>query len=280
MVKQRQLFYLSGIFAFIIYVALTSALIFDFYKSKKQKLVSRVETTYKDSIPIEALIIDKVPQPEPPKIEQAPKSLKAQAPKIDPKPTLQSAPKDEGGLKSLFSDLVNPELERKRKIQQEELQKKLIQRRKQEELRAQKAKKEQEERLKTELATIRQSQNDIKKLQQTIQTNTKNLQNINANINVKIAVPIDNDGAYDEFVDQIYQILYKSFNFAYQNEIFTALVTIDPNGNFSYRVLRFSNSALYNDKIIEILDRLKVKKMPPPPKNRSIDIEVNFKSES
>lgn len=258
--QKRNFFYTSGICAVGLYAILIGAILLTFYEKHAQKLIPKIDTAYKDAISIDAIL--DAPQPK----------------KSTPDPKIETAAHNENGVKKIFSEIPDFEKIHAQKIKEEEIAQKIAKRKKEA---AEKAARElQEKRELQALLALKQSQEKLKDLQENLKNANENLQNL-TNIDIKANVPDTDDGVYDEWVGKIYEILYKSWDFSFRDTaVLSTLVTIDPEGGFSYRVLKFSNFSVYNDKILAILERLRAQKFPPYPKNTSIDIEVNFKSQA
>ena len=259
--RQKRFFYLTGSFAFLLYLGLLFAIFALINLKKADKFVFKSETQFEHAIPIEALLLDD-PKPKP-------------AEAIQPKPREKQEERQETpalpGLKDLFSDVPDfrknddQEKQEREKIERERAQKERLRRLEEE-------KKHQEEILK--------QQENIKSLQSSLQNTNQALENINAKVDIKVDIPPNQDkGLHDEWVDKIYRILYENWDFSfYQRTTISVLVTITSNGAFSYRILRYSQYSDYNDKIQRVLERLRGYAMPPYPNGKTISIEVNFKS--
>ncbi|PAF53469.1 hypothetical protein BKH42_05965 [Helicobacter sp. 13S00482-2] len=123
----------------------------------------------------------------------------------------------------------------------------------------------------------------LEEMQGSLQNINSKLQTIkNKTIDIKSETPKPDtsDGLYDEWFAQVYKILYSNWkaNF-YQNASVSVLFSITDNGDFSYKILRYSRYDDYNKSVQILLDSLQGKKFPPYPKGKSISIEVNFKTE-
>lgn len=256
--KRRRFFYLTGSCSFLLYLALLF-LIFGIINSKKaDKFIIKTDTQFEQILPIEALVVD---EPE----------IKTPEPEIQPEVKNQDSEEELQlpGLRDLFSGI--PDWSKDTEKQKEEQEK----RKQEEQKRAYEEKKRYQEMLK-------QQQESIKNLQTSLQTTNKALENINASIDIKADIPPNQDkGIHDEWVEKIYKILYESWDFSfYQNTVISVLINITDNGDFSYKILRYSQYDEYNQKIKAVLDRLKGVKMPPYPHKKSINIEVNFRSKA
>lgn len=129
-----------------------------------------------------------------------------------------------------------------------------------------------------------------KKRRQILEGFQDNIKNINSELQViknksidiasQTPRPDSSDGLYDEWFSKVYEILYLKWEISfYQDASVSVLLTITNNGDFSYKILRYSRYDNYNKSVEKLLKSLQVEKFPPYPKGKSIAIEVNFKTE-
>ncbi|WP_104697184.1 MULTISPECIES: TonB C-terminal domain-containing protein [unclassified Helicobacter] len=256
--KKKSFFYLTGSFSFLLYLAVVFAIFGIINLKKADKFIIKADTQFEQTLPIEALVIDepvvKIPKAEvQPEVENENNEEELQLP----------------GLKDLFSGIPDWSKDIEKQKEEQEKRKQEAQRRAYEE------KKRYQEML-------RQQQESIKNLQTSIQSTNRALENINASIDIKTEIPPNQDkGIHDEWVEKIYKILYENWDFSfYQKTIISVLITITDNGDFSYKILRYSQYDEYNQKIKAVLEKLKGVKMPPYPHKKFINVEVNFRSKA
>ncbi|PAF52726.1 energy transducer TonB [Helicobacter sp. 13S00477-4] len=129
-----------------------------------------------------------------------------------------------------------------------------------------------------------------KRRQKAFEELQNSIQNFNAKLNtIKNKIidiqsqspkPDTSDGIYDKWFSEVYKILYSKWQISfYQNASVSVLLTITDNGDFSYRILRYSNYDDYNKSVENLLESLKNQRFPPYPKGKLVNIEVNFKTE-
>ena len=266
--KSDRFFYLSGLFSFLLYCAIIFIIFAAINTKGPDRFVIKKDTQY-DSIPIEALLAQSdIKMPEMPKQQEAPPP---------PAPLEEETQEQEAtpSLKDAFSDI--PNFEQKNAKKREE-QKRLEQKRNQEK-KLQEAKR-QEER-KREQQALAQQQEKIRDLQGSLQNMNKMLEKMDASIDIKTeeALPNQDRGLYDEWIAEIYKILYKNWNFSFfEKTTISVLVKISSDGDFSYSILKYSEYDEYNQKTRAMLDSLEGEYFPPYPKGGSMNIVVNFKS--
>ena len=77
-------------------------------------------------------------------------------------------------------------------------------------------------------------------------------------------------GEKDPYLQKIYTILYSNWMPSKMSAGNKAKVriTIDTNGNFSYKILEPSESALFNEELQSYLENMSKQHFPPPPKQK------------
>ncbi len=265
--RSDRFFYLSGFFSFLFYCAIIFVIFAAINIKDPDRFILKKDTQY-DSISIEALLAE--PDVKTPEVPQSQEINTPSMPSEDPQEQ-EVAP----SLKDAFSDI--PNFEQKNAKKREE-QKRLEQKRNQEK-KLQEAKKQEERR--REQQALAEQQKKIKDLQGSLQNMNKMLEKMDASIDIKAeeVLPNQDSGLYDEWIAEIYKILYKNWNFSfYEKTTISVLVKISKDGDFSYSILKYSQYDEYNQKAKIMLDGLEKEYFPPYPKGDSINIVVNFKS--
>ncbi len=87
-------------------------------------------------------------------------------------------------------------------------------------------------------------------------------------------------GEVDAYMSKLYEILYGSWQpeALYAGSKATVRLRIEPDGNFRYRLVVPSDNQGFNESLIEYLDNLQRTKLPPHKRERSLDIDVEFKA--
>ncbi len=85
----------------------------------------------------------------------------------------------------------------------------------------------------------------------------------------------------DKYYSSIYKILAKNWipNNSNVGHIALVLVIIDNKGSFNYKIKKLSNNENFNQKLIQFLENMKLKKFPPYEKGSKTVVEVYFKTE-
>ncbi len=253
--KQRYSFYLSGIFAFLIYCAVIFAIFSIISLKNPDKFVFKQDTQY-DVVDV-TLVDDKM------------ESKEAEAPKERLEEDAEQAQASAPSLKDVFSEIPALDQKNDNKQNQEPPQ----------EVKNDLKSKKQE--IQQAMRDLSKQQEDIKKLQDKLKKVNQKLEKLSASINIvaKEILPNQDKGKYDEWIAEIYKILYENWDFSfYQKTSISVLVKITNRGDFSYSILRYSQFDEYNEKIQAMLQRLEKERFPPYPNGEVISIEVNFKS--
>jgi hypothetical protein len=105
------------------------------------------------------------------------------------------------------------------------------------------------------------------------------VQKINKASSLKLS--FSKDGVSDEYYSKVYDILSKSWiPSAGGKDLFVkVMLTIYKNGEFEYRVLKDSNEQIFNNSVINFLNRMKNIRLPSHNKSKFVNIEVTFKRE-
>lgn len=267
--KRNQFFYLSGFFSFLLYCAILFSIFALINVKNPDHFIVKQDTQY-DSIPIEALLLEDNSK------EMETADAKTQMQKSSPTtPNNEDmVPDPTPNLKDVFSSIPNFEA---RSAKKQEEQKRLEEI--EQEKRNQEAKKREEALKRKQI--LSEQQEKIKDLQNTIQNVNKTLEKMDSAIDIKNteALPQQDQGLYNDWIAEVYKILYKNWNFSfYQKTSISVLVKISNDGDFSYSILRYSQYDEYNEKIKQMLDNLKDEHFPPYPKGKTMVIRVNFKS--
>ena len=90
-----------------------------------------------------------------------------------------------------------------------------------------------------------------------------------------------NKGEEHEYFSKIKQILWERWNPKLLEDglIVKVLVMITDNGDFDYRIIKYSNDIRFDESLKEFLDSQTIKKFPTHNINNKVDIIINFKSE-
>lgn len=85
----------------------------------------------------------------------------------------------------------------------------------------------------------------------------------------------------DDYYSEIYKILAENWIPDSSNigHVARVLVIVDNLGNFDYKIKKLSNNDSFNQKLIQFLDSMKLKKFPPYEKGNKTVVEVYFKTE-
>lgn len=115
-----------------------------------------------------------------------------------------------------------------------------------------------------------------------LQSSAETLQNkLNALSNLTISTnSAQNDGEYDEWYAQIEKIMLQQWQKTfYVEEKLQALVhiSIADNGNFSYKIVKYSGNAVFDDSLKSMLEECTHLHFPPHPKGKK-EIATTFKN--
>lgn len=88
-------------------------------------------------------------------------------------------------------------------------------------------------------------------------------------------------GEVNEYYAKIYEILAKSWspNSSDVGYVGIIIVTVTNRGEFDYKIKQLSNNKSFNQKLVQFLDSMKLKKFPPYKDGDKSTIEVYFKTE-
>ena len=250
--ESKKFFYLSGIFSLLIYGVIIFLIFVSINLKGPERFIVKQDTQYDTALIEDVLIEDTkvLDRAQPDQIPQD-QEMKEEESKSQPAPS----------LRDIFSSIPNLDKEQEEKREEEEKRKREIRQ------------KEREE--------IRNQQEQIRKLQSNLQDINKTLERLDTSIDItpEDALPNQDKGRYDEWIAEIYKILYRNWNFSfYQETSISVMVEITNQGHFSYSILRYSQYDEYNEQIKELLDHLRSETFPPYPNGKSFKIEVNFKS--
>ncbi len=87
-------------------------------------------------------------------------------------------------------------------------------------------------------------------------------------------------GEVDEYMSRLYDTIYKSWQpeAIYAGKEAKVRLHISPDGSFEYKLLYPSDNQGFNQSLIEYLDRLKAKKLPPHKRDETLDVDIEFKA--
>jgi outer membrane biosynthesis protein TonB len=97
---------------------------------------------------------------------------------------------------------------------------------------------------------------------------------------IKMASKAGGEGEVDAYMSKLYEILYGSWQPepVYAGLKATVRFSIAPDGSFNYRVLYPSDNQGFNESLIEYLDTLQRKGLPPHRRKKTLVIDVEFKA--
>lgn len=247
-------FYTSGVISLCIYVGLIFFFIAGFVNKKNvDYYVMKNDTQYDQAISIDTVIEKSIP-----KIQEKMESIKE-----DEEKSSQQENANSPVLKDLFSEIPDyeGEINKNRERQKKELEK---------------------QRFLQEQQRLEKQREMLESIQKNLTSFNKTLGVMNMGIDIKAEVlPNQDNGLYDEWIAEIYKILYKNWTTTfYQDATMSVLINITNTGSFTYKILKYSPYSDYNNGVIEILDQLKEEQLPPYPVGKSISIEVNFKAKA
>ena len=111
-----------------------------------------------------------------------------------------------------------------------------------------------------------------------LNSNLSAMENRTLDVQSQTISPEFADGEYNEWFGKIYDIIYRKWQSKYyQDAEVSVLLRITNTGSFYYRVTKLSPYEDYNQSVIDLLESLKQDRLPPYPKGRVIEIEVNFR---
>jgi len=108
---------------------------------------------------------------------------------------------------------------------------------------------------------------------------SKTLNSVNTSSS-KLTMSTQNIHKNDPYYSKIYEIIASSWNpmFVIDGLKAVVIVTIDNQGNFSYRIKRGSSDSKFNESLKQFLESQTTKHYPPYKKGNKTSIEVIFKS--
>ena len=243
------LFFISGLIAFGIYLAIVLFLIFQFINETKE---AKKYSARKPEISFSVALLEE--KKEAKKIAKTNKMVEKQIKEIPKKEESASRTPIVGlGVKKLFL-----QVEAKKPIPKEALE---IQ---SENDKIAKKKKAKESTLKKE------------------DTLSKELEQIMANLNLKKTITFSvNDGEFDEFYAKIQEILASEWNPIRSFEEYSADVeiTITNKGSFSYKIIKSSSNIDFDKALKEFLDIMLSREFPKFEGGDKTNIMVTFKTE-
>ncbi|WP_199919412.1 TonB C-terminal domain-containing protein [Helicobacter enhydrae] len=87
------------------------------------------------------------------------------------------------------------------------------------------------------------------------------------------------DGVYNEWFAEIKKRIDEKWkNNFYEPALLTAVITIDRNGKFSYKIIKYSHNQSYNAHIQSVLEGLSLESFPPYPDGQIKVITVDFRN--
>ncbi len=97
---------------------------------------------------------------------------------------------------------------------------------------------------------------------------------------IKMASSAGGEGEVDAYMSKLYEILYGTWQpeALYAGESASVRLDIAPDGSFTYRVVRPSDNQGFNQSLIEYLDTLQRKGLPPHKRGQPLRIDVEFKA--
>lgn len=249
-------FFLSGFVALLLQIGVYALLIFSLLP-KMQKQYTFQDYTQVELIQIQEVIDEPSPKlPPSPPIKKAPPPTPApDAPKTSPQPS----PVVGSNVKKLFEkiDSFNPP------VLQENIEDERP-------TFSSNALKRQEYSFNQDASQVNQAISRIKNALDSLWENE-----------LQITLPQRQDiseGEYDEWFAKIKEILYTRWESVfYESVAFVVSATINTDGSFSYRIVRYSKNQSYNLYMEEMLNALKDEKFPPYPRGR-ITLEIVYKT--
>ncbi len=87
-------------------------------------------------------------------------------------------------------------------------------------------------------------------------------------------------GEVDEYMSKLYDTIFKTWQpeAVYAGKQAKFHLHIAPDGSFEYQLLYPSDNQGFNQSLIEYLDRLKAKKLPPHKRGETLDVDIEFKA--
>ncbi|MEA3314837.1 MAG: TonB C-terminal domain-containing protein [Campylobacterota bacterium] len=113
---------------------------------------------------------------------------------------------------------------------------------------------------------------NVLKLSKLSQNNNKTKQQI-------VKQSKSSDKKSDPYFNKINQIVHEGWNPLIYNKKAIVIVTISNRGRFSYVIKKYSNSIEFDNQLKDYLDAESLKKYPISPTNKTVTIEITFKSE-
>jgi outer membrane biosynthesis protein TonB len=97
---------------------------------------------------------------------------------------------------------------------------------------------------------------------------------------IRMASKSGGQGEVDAYMSKLYDILYGSWQpeAVYAGSKATVRLFIEPDGSFNYRVLYPSDNQGFNESLIEYLDMLQKRGLPPHKREKTLTIDVEFKA--
>ncbi len=87
-------------------------------------------------------------------------------------------------------------------------------------------------------------------------------------------------GEVDEYMSKLYEIIYKTWRpeAVFVGEEARVRLHIVPDGSFSYALLYPSDNQGFNQSLIEYLERLRKRGLPPHKNGTTLDVDIEFKA--
>ncbi len=87
-------------------------------------------------------------------------------------------------------------------------------------------------------------------------------------------------GEVDEYMSKLYEIIYKTWRpeAVFAGEEARVRLHIAPDGSFSYALLYPSDNQGFNQSLIEYLERLRKRGLPPHKNGTTMDVDIEFKA--